>query len=273
MHATRVIQRLIVASAMGFMLAAVAATPALAALPSPTLAAVPRSSLPAVPPMTYTMNLYDAGGVRYQDPDYTSCVATSGQMMLNEIAAAGTGGSSFVWKASTSYATQEKLLTYMRAHMSQVGYHPGTDAHGWKNGLNYFGWGSITAGVYVDASYSSYTAAAKAAVVAMAEYHKPIGIMAWAGGHGQLMNGYKVYGDDPATGSTNFTIQGVYITDPLHSDGYRNHYTTNAQWSSGPSNIRFAPYIYEDDPGRDAVDHGIGNSQWFHRWVMVVPVK
>lgn len=257
MHATRVVQRLIVATVMGFMLAGMAASPTLA----------------AAPPRTYSMNLYDARSVRYQDPDYTSCVATSGQMMLNEIAAARTGGPGFHWKISTAYATQETLLKYMRAHMSQVSYHPGTDSHGWKNGLNYFGWGSVNAGVYVDASYSTYTAAAKAAVIAMAKYHKPIGIIGWSGGHGQFMNGYRVTGDDPATGSTNFTIQGVYITDPLRSDGYRNHYTTNAQWSSGPSNIRFTRYAYYDDPGRDAIDHGIGNVQWYHRWVMVVPVK
>jgi len=257
MHAVRDLQRLAVAGALSFMLVGLAATPAQAAAPA----------------RTYTLNLFYAHGVRYQDPDYTSCVATSGQMMLNEIAAAGTGGPGFQWKVSDSYATQEALLRYMRGHMSQVSYHPGTDSHGWKNGLNDFGWGSINAGVYVDVSYSSYTAAAKAAVIAMAKFHKPIGIIGWAGGHGQFMNGYRVTGDDPATGSTNFTIQGVYITDPLRADGYRNHYTTNAQWSSGPSNLRFARYIYRDDPGRDAIDHGIGNAQWFHRWVMVVPVK
>jgi hypothetical protein len=234
--------------------------------PSPT-------PIPKPAPSTYSYDMYNSSWVRYQDPDFTACVAASGEMMLNFIAAAKTGGPGFTWHATTSYTTQETLLAYMRAHMSQVASHPGSDSHGWKNALNYYGWGSLTAGVYIDRSYTSYLAAAKAAVVALAMYHKPVGIIGWAGGHAQLMNGYKVFGDDPTTGSTNFTITGVYITDPLHSGGYRNAYVSSSTWQNGDSHIRFAWYTYTDDPGRDPVDRTIGNVEWFHHWVIVAPLR
>lgn len=244
------------------------------ALGGPILGPAPGPTpTPKPAPGAYSYDLYSSSWVRYQDPDYTACVASSGEMMLNFIAAAKTGGPGFIWNATTSYATQETLLAFMRAHMSQVVSHPGSDSHGWKNALNYYGWGSLNAGVYIDKAYSSYLAAAKAAIVALAMYHKPVGIIGWAGGHAQLMNGYKVYGDDPSTGSMNFTVSGVYITDPLRSDGYRNAYVSSSTWQTGDSHIRFAWYTYTDDPGRDPVDRTIGNAEWFHHWVIVVPLK
>jgi hypothetical protein len=238
--------------------------PAPAPTPSPT---------PKPAPKTYSMNLYDSHSVRYQDPDYTACVASSTLMMLNFTGADQTGGPAFEWRSTTSYTTQQAILRYERAHMSQIESHPGTDAHGWKNGLNYYGWGDSQADVYVDRAYTSYTAGAKAAIIAMATYHKPVGILAWSGAHAQILNGYKVYGDDPATGSTNFSITGVYITDPLRSDGYRNHYISNATWSGGSSRIRFAWYTYADAPRRDPVDGTIGDVEWYHHWVIVAPLK
>ena len=238
-----------------------------------TLALAPTAVVTAASPRTYSLNLYNRRGVRYQDPDYTSCVATSAQMMLNFVALKHTGGAGFRWHVSTAYSTQETILRYERAHMSQVRSHPGSDAHGWKNALNFYGWGSIYAGVYVDRSFSSYTSAVKAAIIAMAKYHKPVGFMGWAGGHAQFINGYKVYGADPATGSTNFRVIGVYITDPLRADGYRNHYISNATFAGGSSRIRFARYVYRDDPGRDKVDHKIGNAEWYRKWVIIAPAK
>jgi hypothetical protein len=249
------------------------------AVPAPVRPAPPRPDQAATPapapvakPASYSMNLYRSGVVRYQAPDYTACVATSSLMMLNFIAYARTGGDAFRWHVTTSYAVQEAILRYDRTFDTQTASHPGTDAHGWKNGLNYFGYGSIRAGVYLDKSYVTYAAAAKAAIIAMAKYHKPVGILGWAGGHAQILNGYRVFGANPATGSTNFTIIGVYITDPLRSDGYRNHFISSSTWSGGSSRIRFARYAYRDNPGRDYVDHTRG-TDFYGRWVIVAPQR
>ncbi len=241
------------------------------AMPRPDQAARP-APVPAPKPAAYSMNLYRSGLVRYQAPDYTACVATSSLMMLNFIANAGTGGASFQWQATTSYTVQEAILRYDRTFDTQIASHPGTDAHGWKNGLNYFGYGSIGAGAYLDKSYVSYATAAKAAIIAMAKYHKPVGIIGWAGGHAQILNGYRVFGANPATGSTNFTITGVYITDPLRSDGYRNHFISSSTWAAGSTLIRFARYAYRDNPGRDFVDHTRG-TDFYGRWVIVAPQR
>jgi hypothetical protein len=98
----------------------------------------------------------------------------------------------------------------------------GTDPHGWRNGLNYFGWGSIESGFYADRAYTSFDAAAKAVVHSMAVYGKPAGILAWYGGHAQFVTGYTVTGADPRTGSMAFTLTGVYLTDPLKSQAMRD---------------------------------------------------
>lgn len=74
-----------------------------------------------------------------------------------------------------------------------------------------------TATTYNDFAYTSYDAAIKAAIISMAKYNKPVGVLAWAGGHAQIINGYQVSGLDPAT-SSSFAVQYVYITDPLKSD-------------------------------------------------------
>ena len=40
----------------------------------------------------------------------------------------------------------------------------GADANGWRNALNYFGWGSMSAGIYAVKAYDSYDSAVSAAV-------------------------------------------------------------------------------------------------------------
>ena len=149
----------------------------------------------------------------------------------------------------------------------------GSDPHGWRNALNFYGWGSMSAGVYVDRSYSTYTAAAKAAIIAMAQTGKPVGYLGWAGGHAQIVNGYSVSGDDPASGSTNFTINKLYITDPEAADGYRNYAASSATWSGGSAKIAFVPYLQTDSPYTDPIDGHVGKSEWYGRWVLILPTK
>jgi hypothetical protein len=223
-------------------------------------------------PATWTFDLYDPRADRWQDPDTTACTAASTESMLNTITYAGSA-SGFVWQPTTTYDTQESILAFERAHMTMLTSSAGTDPHGWRNALNYYGWGSIDAGVYRDSSYSSFDAATKAAVSALATHHKPVGILARSGTHGQVITGYQVTGADPSTGSSNFTIVGVDLTDPLRSSGHRDTWITIADWSSGATWIRFSQYLETDSPYADPIDGQIGKSEWYGKWVIIDPVK
>jgi hypothetical protein len=237
---------------------------------------------------TWHFDMYDGTGVRYQDPDYTACVATSTQMMLNMVAGETQkefslrrfsigdmfkppAGPTFAWKPSTSYATQEAVLVYERANMTMLTTSAGTDAHGWRNGLNYFGWGSMGSGVYADQSFTSFDAGAKAVVHAVAMYKKPAAILGWYGTHAQFVTGYTVTGADPRTGSMAFTLTGVYLTDPLKSQAMRDKFLSYQTWHNSLPRIAFKQYWQKDSPYIDPIDGRSGNSEWYGRWVAVLP--
>jgi hypothetical protein len=226
----------------------------------------------AVEPVAWTTDLYDTRADRFQDPDYTACTAAATMSMLNDITYNG-GASGLAWTATTAYATQESILAYERAHMTMLTTSFGTDPHGWRNALNYYGWGSMDAGVYRDVSYTSFDAAAKGAVSALAMYHKPVGILAVAGQHAEYITGYQVTGDDPRTGSMNFTVVGVDLTDPLAYNGHRDTWVTLEDWRSGSTWIKFAAYLETDSPYIDPVDGQIGYNEWYGKWVTIEPAK
>ena len=103
----------------------------------------------------------------------------------------------------------------------------GSDPHGWRNALNYYGWGpaALVAGarVYDDLSYSSFDGAMKAAVRALVATGKPVGLLGWRGAHAQMVTGYYgLVGDPfartpPAGTSTPSRSRGFYLTDPLRT--------------------------------------------------------
>ena len=227
---------------------------------------------PAPAPAAWNTDLYDTRADRFQDPDYTACTAAATESMLNTISYAG-APTGFAWQPTTSYDTQEAILAYERQNMTMLVSSPGTDPHGWRNALNYYGWGSMSAGVYRDSSYTTFDAATKAAVSALAIYHKPVGILALAGGHAQFITGYQVTGDDPATGSTNFTIVGVDVTDPWQSAGHRDYWVSLADLRSGGTWVRFSPYEETDSPYTDPIDGHVGYDEWHGKWVIIDPVK
>jgi hypothetical protein len=123
-------------------------------------------------------------------------------------------------------------------------------------------------------AYSSYDAAVKAAVTAMARYNKPVGILTWAGGHAQVLNGYQVSGLNPAS-SSDFTVQYVYITDPLQKDALRNAQISNTNFKSGSLTYRFRAYAYTDSPYDDPYTAGTvaAYKAWYGKWVIVAPVR
>jgi hypothetical protein len=220
---------------------------------------------------TSTLDLYDVRADRWQDPDLTACTAASTESMLNTIFYAATAPG-LLWHPTTSYLTQETILAFERANMTMLGTSAGSDPHGWRNALNYFGWGSLTSAAYRDSSYSSFDAAAKAAVSALARYHKPVGILSRGGHHAQVLTGYEVTGDDPGTGSLNFAIVGVDLTDPYQSAGYRDTWVNLSDWRSGSFSIQFSPYLETDSPYQDPIDGQIGTSEWYQKWVIIEPV-
>jgi len=112
----------------------------------------------------------------------------------------------------------------------------------------------------------------RATVLAVAMYRKPVGILAAAGNHAQIVTGYRVTGYDPRTGSTNFTILGVYLSDPLKQDGYLNAYIPLSTLSSGVKKIKFTQYRMTNSPYVDSLDHQQGNAEWDGKWVIVAPV-
>lgn len=234
-----------------------------------TIAAPPPAGL-------HTANLY-SGLVRYQNPDLTACVGAATLIMLNEVADSGAVGHGFQWVPSATVARQRSIIKWARAHDTLEPGPGGTDPNGWRNALNQFGWGDYqdpTRMTYQVFSYSSYGAAVKNAVVALARYHRPVGILAWAGGHAQVLNGYTVFGQDPQT-STDFKVQYVYLTDPLKRDAMRNARISYAKLINGPDKYRLRKYRQKDSPLDDPYTPGflVADKGWYGRYVIVAPVR
>jgi hypothetical protein len=237
------------------------------------------------PPLvdTWSINLHDPVVFRYQNPDLNGCAAAATVDMLNLIAltpqgdqAPPRGGSlpvsTFIWKVDISWNTQEHVMWFERSHMSMSRDTKGSDPHGWRNGLNYWGWGSLTADVYRDISYPSFAAAAHAIVNAVARTNKPAGVLAWAGSHAQWITGYSVRGEDPRV-SDNYTIVGVYISDPLRFSATPSAFISLASWQSGPALLRFAKYTQFGSTKPDTIDGKVGDTEWRNKWVVIEPVR
>ncbi len=241
---------------------------------------------------TWSRNLYVGTAFMYQDPYYTACTAASAMTMLNTIAYRGTGGNGFIWtptrakNSSTNPRDLTSILAFERANDTLRPTSAGSDAHGWRNALNAYGWGTAAmadpaAQVYQDRAYKSMNGALRAAVKAIARRGMPVGILGWAGGHAQVMTGYVVTGEDPRV-SNHFTVRYVYLSDPLRSDRSRNRRLSKRQLKHGPVRLRFQAYRETDSPYddpltvgsiRSAVAPSQGTSEWYHRWVIVLPVR
>ena len=60
--------------------------------------------------------------------------------MLNFIALRGSGGEGFGWLPTLSATVRDQILAWERSHDTLAGGR-GSDPHGWRNALNYYGWG------------------------------------------------------------------------------------------------------------------------------------
>jgi hypothetical protein len=174
--------------------------------PDPTPTPTPDPTPTPAPIVPASLDLYTTSGFRYQDPNYVACTSTSAMNMLNFVLAAGSGGPGFRWTRAVSGSTRDAMLRWERNH-DTLPYGTGSDPHGWRNALNYYGWGSAALAadgrVYDDVAYGSYGAAIKGAVRAIVTTHKPAGILGWQGHHSQVITGYYgLVGDPFATDST-----------------------------------------------------------------------
>jgi hypothetical protein len=232
-----------------------------------------------------SLNLFMAAGFRYQDPNYFACTATSTMDVLNFIALSGRGGVGFRWKANLTDATRDAILAWERTHDTLAGG-SGSDPHGIRNALNFYGWGSqaLWAGyrVYDDIAFNTFDGAVKRAVRAMIQMRKPVVLLAWAGQHAQMMVGYYgLVGDPFAKDSlgryTNaFSVVGFYLADPLKSQAFVNKpisYSTLR--TSTNAKMRFRPYLETDSPYDDPYTGGVlpARNEWYNRFVIVAPLR
>ncbi len=240
----------------------------------------------------WRFNLYRAAGFLYQDPYYTACTAAAAMMMLNFIDLNDSGGNGFRW---TVYRTQNSsnkavvrdmtsILSFERSHDTLSSGRPGSDPHGWRNALNYYGWGTPAMTdpnqrVYDDRAYGSFDGALKAAVISIARYHMPVGVLGHAGGHAQVATGYVVTGENPAT-SDNFTVAGLWLSDPLRSDRTVNRYINRLSLKSGDTSYRLQTYREIDSPLDDPYSAGwrrssirSSASEWYRRYILIVPTR
>jgi hypothetical protein len=231
---------------------------------------------------TYVYNLFDRRAVRYQNPDLTACTAAMTQSMLNTIYYTSTQPltaptavqavqPAFRWTATLSAVTQRTILHFERTHMTMSLATLGSDVHGWRNALNYYGWGSIDAGVYKDLSYKTFDQAARATVHLIAMTNEPVGILSEFGSHAAMATGYSVTGADPRTGSMDFKVNGVYLTDPLRERRVTNQFVTYQVWKTGPPLVRFWPFEQVDSVFKDPIDGQIGKREWWRKYVIVGP--
>jgi len=230
-----------------------------------------------------SMNLYRAEAFRFQDPYGYACTSAASMDMLNFISHAGSGGSGFVWDRTRSGSKVASMLTWARTHDTLRGGN-GSDPHGWRNMLNYYGWGSTAlregARVYEDTAYRTYSGAVKSAVRAMIRTRKPVGVLAWAGRHGQMITGYYGLSGDPfakrsdGTYKDAFSVGGFYLSDPLRKDGFVDIKVSYARFRDTTDyRLRFRRYTETDSLLDDPYTSGSvrARDEWYGKFVLIIP--
>jgi hypothetical protein len=244
---------------------------------------------PAGAATEWRYNTYRSTGYLVQNPYLTACTAAATMMMLNFTAQGGAGGHGFIWTPSTVKSRvgdardMTSIFSFARGHDTLSPAGVGSDPHGWRNALNFYGWGpsalTPSTRIYDDRTYGGFDAAVKDAVRAIARFHKPVGVLAWGGAHAQVMTGYVVTGGNPAT-STEFKVTAVYLSDPLASDNIVNRLVSISQLRDGSLIYRLRRYSQTDSPYDDPYTPGwirssvrSGPSEWFTRYVLIVPIR
>jgi hypothetical protein len=240
---------------------------------------------PKPPPAPAELNLFVGSGFRYQDPNPSACTSTAVMDMLNFVALRGTGGSGFRWNVSTSGATRDRILDWERDNDTLRGG-DGSDPHGWRNALNYYGWGSTALHegrrVYDDRSYDGYTPAMRDVVRSLIRTRKPVGVLARRGQHAQMITGYFGLTGDPfrknpdGSWANDFRVAGFFISDPLRSASIVNRKVGYTEFRDTSNlKLRFQRYYETDSPYDDRYTSGTVASyrEWYDRYVLIIPLR
>ena len=258
-------------------------TPDPTATPTPDPTPIPTATPPPVG--AGAMNLFVAAQFRYQNPNYAACTATSVRSMLNFISVRGTGGEGFAWTPTVLGGMRDRILAWERSHDTMTAG-SGTDPHGWRNALNYFGWGpgALLAGsrVYDDASFPTYAGAMKAAVRAMIATGKPVGMLGWRGHHAQMITGYYGLVGNPfarnAAGryANTFSVAGFFVTDPLRESTAVNRTRSYTGLRTTMNyRVRYQRFYQTDSRLDDPYTPGYqaSKNEWYGRYVLILPIR
>ncbi|OHA47137.1 MAG: hypothetical protein A3A80_00915 [Candidatus Terrybacteria bacterium RIFCSPLOWO2_01_FULL_44_24] len=183
----------------------IAPDPEPTASPTPEPTATPTPSV-APAPSVYKLNLYRKGAFVTQKT-YKWCVGATTQMMINIIK--GTN--------NKSYDTQKAMYDYAVAHTMYDYPYAGSDPQGSVAALEHFGGGD-----YRWVNSSSFSAAVRSAVRAIALTGRPVRLSVAHGTHAWVLNGF-VTDKDPAQ-SKDFKVLYVYVSGPLYPMQQKNGY-------------------------------------------------
>lgn len=199
-----------------------------------TTHSVTSGAVRTLPAWSGTYNLYGKGVFSTQRK-WDWCVAASAQMMFNMI----------LDETDHSRAGQKQYYLYARAHDLTPDRIPGADPRGWALALRHFGGGN-----YSDVSSPTFKSALRQAARRMRLTGKPVGILARAGDHAMVLNGFTASAD-PAT-ALSFDVTAVYIMGPLYPDSPKYDPPPNSRFTAAAFKRKY--FQRYDDP--------FGSAKW-----------
>ena len=226
---------------------AAARTAAAAATPvSKPVVVVAAAIIPPATSSAYRRDVYFRAGYERQ-VDGRTCTAASSAMMMNYIARRDLN------------LRQMTILRYEqpRDALNDAVQH-GSDPLGWAKAATYFSAYTGHPTTYAWQAYGTKSAALKAAARAIARYGKPVGIVAWGGGHAIVMTGFEA-SRNPSSGD--FTLRYIWTSDP-----YTRGITVgiHRQWTA--SSFAFTRYNQTDaTPKYDKL--------WIGKYIIIAPTN
>jgi len=155
---------------------------------------------------TYTRDMYFVGAYEHQ-VDNRTCTAASTAMMMNMLARRDLN------------LSQMTILRYeQKREALNDKTQRGSDPLGWSRAATYFSKYTSRPTTYRWEAYSSESAALRRAAYQIAATGKAVGLTVLHGKHAVVMTGF-IASANPTKGA--FTLQYVYISDPLGHTHYR----------------------------------------------------